>query len=613
MIRVNRRQLLKAGTGAALALKSGFRTSGEGVLAVSYPEQTRNSRTELIYDIPGLEPLRTTNVEGLPQVRPGQNIPLTNAEWFAWYPQVLLHINAVRRSTEAKSSYQSSLRNEQIRLIAADERYWFYTFATIFESRVEEEGTVYESEEATASYSASGISPFILYPFQDYWITWHNLALRTRGGKGDTLTIKSRDMGATNTAVGSMAYRWMTRRVYHGRLLSRKEELVDASGDPDAMFWKLDTMLRSTPRWVLDYYVPGFDWMVHRREMTLEHPTRFNLLKGESTNATAGRGKRAFDILMDEFTFMQKLRAIMTATRPAAPHRTLIGSVSTSQGLDAYTLATSGRPAVIYLDSRTGMHPRQDENWHKLERERDTEAGYAQEVGMDWFADSSDFVYPEASRKKVGDYPYRPFAGPVFAAIDDGFHWAIWWIQYCRDTGRFHVLDFYRNQGKRTAFYGGIMRGMAVDGFDYGPNEHAILKLAREIPVNTFVGDTHGAHFEQTAGMSAIQDLALNWGIQVNVDYEQREYRDRQKALADLLPHMDFNDTPRVAMGLLNLQMYRFKATPPGQEVAREVREPLHNDDSHGTTALEYFATNFEAFKFVYAGLHWSQEPVWNQ
>lgn len=582
-------------------------------LAVSYPTHVRNSRTELVYDIPGLPPLPTTDVEGLPQIRPGQHIPLTNAEWFTWVPQVMRHIADRRREADAVSRRRDELRREEVRRVTADERYWFYTYASIFESRVEDESAILESEEATDLATASGLAPFILYPFQDYWVTWHKLALRTRGGGGDTITIKSRDMGASNTAVGTMAWRWMTKRVYHGRLLSRNEELVDASGDTDALFWKLDTMLRSTPRYMLEHFAPGFNWAVHRRNMVLENPRSFNLLKGESTNATAGRGKRAFEIMLDEFTMMQGLKGIWTATRPSAPHRTAVGTVSTSKGMDAYNLVMRGGPAILKLDSRTGMHPRQDAQWHAYERERDTAAGYAQEVGMDWFADSSDFVYPDAHKKALGDFPYIPFAGPVFVAIDDGNHWAMWWIQYIRQTGRFHVIDAYRNAGKRTDFYGGLLRGVALGDFSYGDHEHAILKLCREVPIYAFVGDTHGAHREQIAGRSVYDDLALNWGIVVNIDYMDNTYEDRHKKTEDLIPLMDYNDTPRVADGLRAMQMYRFKATPEGKEVAREVREPLHNDDSHYATALERFCTQWESFQYLFTASQVIYEGAYNR
>ena len=583
-------------------------------LAVSYPTQSRNSRSDLIYEIPGLEPISTRSVEGLPQVRPGQSIPLTNAEWFDWYPRMLTHLTSVREQCEERSSKRAEYRKREIDRVKADERYWINTYAAIFESRVEEEESeLMSSEEDTDIMTASGLAPFILYPFQDYWVTWHRNALLTRGGKGDTVTIKSRDMGATNTAVATMAWRWMTRRVYQGRLLSRNETLVDAPGDPDAMFWKLDTMLRATPRWLVEYFVPGFSWAIHRREMTLEHPTRANLLKGESTNATAGRGKRAFEMLLDEFTFMLRFAEIWTATRAASPHRNAVGSVSTKIGLAAYKLVMSGRPAVIYLDSRTGMHPRQDAQWHAFERERDTEAGYAQEVGMDWFADSSDFVYPELHKKVVGDYPYVPFGGPVFCAIDDGTHWAIWFIQYIRRTGRFHVIEAYRNSGKRTAFYGGLLRGVALGDFSYGEHEHAILKLCREIPIDHFMGDTHGAHVEQATGLSVIEDLAMNWNITVNIDYMGTKYTDRHKALEDIIPFLDYNDTPRVRAGLDAEQMYRYKATPEGREVAREVREPLHNDNSHFPTAKEFWATQWAAFKDIYAGFQLVEEGEYSR
>src|SRR5690606_13595592 len=153
-------------------------------------------------------------------------------------------------------------------------------------------------------------------------------------------------------------------------------------------------------------------------------------------------------------TFMMRLREIWAATRAASPHRTAVGSVSTSKGLDAYNLVMSGGPAVLYLDSRLGMHPRQAAQWHASETERDTQAAYRPEDGRDGFADSSDLVYPEAHNKTVGEYRYIPFAGPVFCTIDDGTHWAMAWLQFIRSTGRIRVIEAYRNHGKRVAFYG---------------------------------------------------------------------------------------------------------------------------------------------------------------
>ena len=586
-------------------------------LAVSYPTQTRNSRTELVYDIPGLDPMPTTNVEGLPQIRPGQNIPLTNDEWFDWYDPVIDHRNRVWAETTADGRSRESYRSREISRVRRDERYWFYTYPAIFEARPDEsdENIVFETEEeveATHS-SRAGMLPYVLYPFQDYWVTWQKQALRTRGGKGDTVTVKSRDMGMTNTGVGMITYRWMTRPVYQARVLSRNEDAVDASGDPDAIMWKMDLMLRSTPRWMLDAFHPGFDWNTHRRMMILEAPIGANSIKGESTNATAGRGKRASAILLDEFPFMQGLRHIWQATRPATYHRIALGSPSTLKGLDAYTLARSKAPAVIIMDSRRGMHPRQDSLWHIHERERSVFAGeYEQEVGIDWLADNSDFIYPQAFKKEVGDYPYVPFGGPTFCAIDDGKWWALWFLQYIRATGRIHVVDRYLQKGRRTDFYGALLRGRQLGDFHYGPEEQRILRLMHSMPIDYFMGDPHGANPEQIAGMSVLDHLASHWAIYVNIDYAKREHVDRQEALDALLPVMDFNDTPGVVEGLSNVQMYSLPATPPGKERGREPRTPLHNDGSHDPTALEFWAVQFADMKeFVGHGgsIVWTGPP----
>jgi hypothetical protein len=55
------------------------------------------------------------------------------------------------------------------------------------------------------------------------------------------------------------------------------------------------------------------------------------------------------------------------------------------------------------------------------------------------------------------------------------------------------------------------------------------------------------------------------------------------------------------------MKMFRFRATPEGKEVMREVREPLINDDSHYPTSIEWWAMLFESFKHIYAG----GEPVY--
>ena len=181
-------------------------------LAVSYPNQTRNSRTELVYKIPGLPEMPAKNVEGLPEVRPGQNIPLTNQEWFEWYPKVEQHRVERYVITSERSRVQKTEQQRDIEHICADERYWINTYASIFSAETAEEPDALAEYEVETMGSAPGIGlgPFILYPFQDYVIAWLGRVFRAKGGQGDALILKSREMGATNLLTQMMDYRWMT-------------------------------------------------------------------------------------------------------------------------------------------------------------------------------------------------------------------------------------------------------------------------------------------------------------------------------------------------------------------------------------------------------------------
>ena len=595
-------------------------------LAVSYPTQTRNSRTELVYQIPGLDPIPTKNVEGLPEVRPGQNIPLTNAEWFDWYPKVEQHRVERFDITTTRSRVQREEQQRDIERICADERYWINTYASIFSAETAVEPDDFDDDEEDferVEFTANvGLGPFILYPFQDYTITFLKRAFSTRSTQPDVLILKSREMGATNLLTQVMDYRWLTwgspcwgyrgaspekieyfrKQPFLGVALSRTEEDVDNTADPGTVFWKMDASLKSQPRWLMEAFVPGFDWTLHRRSLTLENPHSSGMVKGGSTNPSFGRGKRGYMALLDEFTYIPRLDAMWQGLRATVKHRVASGTASTQEGTSAYKLFTDKRCANLELYTDRGIHPRQDEAWRDRQRARGSAAEWAQEAGGDWFAMQSDQVYPDARRKELGDYPWHPFAGPTFCAIDDGTHWAMWFIQYNTYRGRFHVVDCYTNKGKRTEFYGNLLRGRMIAGHQYTEHEEAIIQLVHQMPIDHFIGDTHGAHVEQIAGMSVIEHLWREWGIVVEIDYMGMKYEDRMKALDDKLPYMDFNDTPRVRQGLYALSNYRFRPTPEGKEVAREQRLPLHNDFSHYATALEFWANLVNQHLGVYAG-----------
>lgn len=552
------------------------------------------------YNIPDFPKMEAKNIEGLPPV------PLDNAMWMEWWPEVEAHRIKVHEETSTKWKGQRNAQAQEIMRVHKDGRYWLSTYGAIYNAAPDEEQG--EDEEWVTEGSGRGYAiPFIPYVFQLYIWDFQMRAFRTRGPKGDTGYCKSRQMGLSNLMTGVNSWAWMAHQPFQGRLLSRKEDLVDDASNPDSLFWKVRLQLKSQPKWLLQAFAPGFTWNKYdgwNLDAAITNPANNNHLAGESTNATAGRGPTATSILLDEFGFMRGGHAIWTATRAASRHRQAVSTVSLDFGNHFFELMVerpdTEAPARLFIPY--WLHPYHDEAWLDQERLRDTEAGIRTEVLMDWFGAETDFVYPQFGSKKVGDYPYVPFGGPSFITIDDGWsgYWAFHIIQYVEALGRLRVVDSYRNSHKPVDFYGGLFRGFYLDGFDYGEHEEAIMAQMRMLQNPMFIMDTHGKHVEQVAGMSVIERLATKWNIYANVDYESRAYKDRVNFTNDIIPLLDWNDTPRTRTSLLSCQRYKWKKLDDTTEIVSEYKEPVKNNDTHDPTAIEFFATNWYMFKMIY-------------
>ncbi len=555
------------------------------------------------YDLPDFPKLEAKNIPGLPP------IPVNNSLWPEWKAEVEAHRVQTTRITTEKWTGLQAAREEEVRRVKQDGRYWMNVYAAIYEAKDEEQFAESDDWVDSTNDATSGwVLPFIMYPFQMYVWDFQMRAMRTRGTKGDTLYIKSRQMGLTNVLSGVNSHSWMARRPFQGRLLSRKEDLVDETNNPDSIFWKIKLQLSAQPSWMLQAFAPGFDWRRDYMQASLTNPANFNHLAGESTNATAGRGGTATLITLDEFAFMRGGAGIWTATRAATRHRAAVTTVELKFGHHAYELAMKAlngdedSPAALFIP--WWVHPDHNEAWLEEERKRDTEAGFRKEVLMDWHGDESQFVYPGLSSKKIGDYPYMPFGGPTFIAFDDGFtnNWAFWIIQYVQKEGRHRILDYYENSKLPTDFYGSLWRGIKLDGFKYERNEEQIMDLLRYIQQPIYIGDTHGNNVEVTSGQSVIDRLSQRWSIYVNVDYTKRSYKERQEITSEMIPYMDFNDTPRMNMGLMRFQTFHWPDEPETVDRTTWVKEPVKDASADTATAMEYYATNFDAYRMIYAG-----------
>lgn len=147
--------------------------------------------------------------------------------------------------------------------------------------------------------------PFITYPYQDDALLTILDCIEV--GR-DLVMEKSRDMGATWKCM--LAGDWLCQSQYgtSGLCVSRKEDLVDAVGDPDCLFWKIDWMHSHLPEWLL-----GPD-DVDRRRMHFEYKRTRSTFDGEATTAAAGVGGRRTWMFIDEFSRIEQGYQLLAGT-----------------------------------------------------------------------------------------------------------------------------------------------------------------------------------------------------------------------------------------------------------------------------------------------------------
>lgn len=144
----------------------------------------------------------------------------------------------------------------------------------------------------------SNYRPFILWPCQVDAIC--DLRACVDGGR-DVIGPKSRDMGYSWMVVGLASWYFNHRGDTHWRLTSRVEELVERTGDPDTLFWKLDCIHLNLPHWLLPCprgeLVRGGKFANH---MVRVNPSNGSTVTGQATTEHIGKAGRVTALGIDE-------------------------------------------------------------------------------------------------------------------------------------------------------------------------------------------------------------------------------------------------------------------------------------------------------------------------
>lgn len=199
-----------------------------------------------------------------------------------------------------------------------------------------------ETDEEGKRKAAGGIKrvPFVTWPMQDALL----LRIRRAVHEGTNLAVdKSREVGATWVELFDDIHRWLFERDTSVLLVSRKQDAVDAPGDPNSLFWKLDFGIAMLP-----------DWM-RPSEKRGNHPARSfmkwqnfesgSVITGESSNANIGRSGRMTKITFDEAAANPEFEAGLMS---AADATGTIVAISTPAGPGAFQrFRFGGTPVFI--------------------------------------------------------------------------------------------------------------------------------------------------------------------------------------------------------------------------------------------------------------------------
>jgi len=193
-----------------------------------------------------------------------------------------------------------------------DRLFWINAFLWIFEPRT------------------GAILPFVTWPYEDEAIQKIAEAI----GHHDLVIEKSRDMGASWMCITSLVHEYQFEDMQMFLLMSRKEALVDKTGDPKSMFWKFDFLMDHQPSWLRP--------KTKRGKLHAENTENGSTMDGDTTTEFAGTGDRRRALVLDEFSKMPNNDQILAATRDVTNCR-LFNFTPWGAGNASYKIAMNPR------------------------------------------------------------------------------------------------------------------------------------------------------------------------------------------------------------------------------------------------------------------------------
>lgn len=188
----------------------------------------------------------------------------------------------------------------------------------------------------------STVIAFNTYDFQDVTLDAVKNAIELGN---DELIEKSRDMGATWMCLAVYAWMFLFRDYVSFRLISRTEDLVDKTDDPDSLLWKFDFIIEHLPWFLKPAYSSTH---LHRK-----NEDNNSTVDGCSTTGDAARGGRCTSMFIDEMAAIAEADELAAGTQAVTQCR-IFNSTHKGAGTIFYQLSRGKTPKIVLHWS---LHP----------------------------------------------------------------------------------------------------------------------------------------------------------------------------------------------------------------------------------------------------------------
>lgn len=267
---------------------------------------------------------------------------------------------------------------------------------------IEDFGFTFDPRNVERSLPAT--VPFLLFPRQVEFVEW----VRDRWlSRQDGVAEKSRDMGVSWLCVAVSVWMWL----FHAGVVvgfgSRKESYVDDLNNPNALFWKVRSMIGLLPP---ELQPIGWDEKKNAPFMKITNPENGSVIIGEAGD-NIGRGGRTSIYFVDEAAFLEHADAIDAALSQTSNCKLYI-STPNGAGNPFYRKRHSGKYSVFVFDWHDD--PRKDDAWYQKQCEMLDAVIVAQEIDRNYEGSVSNAFVPSdlvQAAQAVGPADIRAVGG----------------------------------------------------------------------------------------------------------------------------------------------------------------------------------------------------------